>query len=147
MRSLSVINNVPSISPSIKRASTLSLSPLAISVGQPDFAAKRAARTLVNIPPRPNLPPPPAISNKLSSRARTVWNSFASGFERGSESNIPCWSVKIINKSAWTWPATIAASVSLSPKRISSVETVSFSLITGMTCHSIKFCNASHEFK
>jgi hypothetical protein len=61
----------------------LSLSPLAINVGQPDFAAKRAARTLVNIPPRPNLPPPPAISNKLSSRARTVWNSFASGFERG----------------------------------------------------------------
>ncbi len=61
------------------RDNTLSLSPLAISVGQPDLAAKRAARTLVTMPPRPSTPPPPAISNKTSSMARTVDNSFASG--------------------------------------------------------------------
>ena len=146
-RSLSVVNKVPSISPAISRASTCSLSPLAIRVGQPDLAAKRAARTFVTIPPRPNTPPPPAISNKRSSNARTEENSLALGLLRGSESNMPCWSVKIINNSAETCPATIAAKVSLSPKRISSVDTVSFSLMTGITRQSMRFCKASQEFK
>ncbi len=79
MRSLSVVNKVPSISPAIARDRTLSLSPLAMRVGQPDLAAKRAARTLVTIPPRPSTPPPPAMSNKSSSIARTVESNLASG--------------------------------------------------------------------
>ncbi|MNE92813.1 hypothetical protein D3C80_1905830 [compost metagenome] len=49
---------------------------------------------------------------------------------------MPSRSVRITSKSASTRFATSAARVSLSPKRISSVTTVSFSLITGITFSS-----------
>ncbi len=48
-----------------------------MTVAQPERAAKRAARTLVIMPPRPKTPPPPAIANKLSSMARTSGNKIA----------------------------------------------------------------------
>ncbi len=52
---------------------------------------------------------------------------------RGSPENKPRWSVRMTSASASTRLATSAASVSLSPNLISSLTTVSFSLITGMT--------------
>ncbi len=56
---------------------------------QPDLAAKRAARTLVTMPPRPDTATTSHF-NKASSMARTVDNNFASGYDVGLESNIPC---------------------------------------------------------
>ena len=44
-----------------------------------------------------------------------------------------------MSKSALDICATLAANLSLSPNLISSVETVSFSLITGITRNSISF--------
>jgi len=57
----------------------------------------------------------------------------AFGFWRGSAVNRPIWSVRIISASASIRLATNAPKVSLSPNLISSVTTVSFSLMIGMT--------------
>lgn len=59
--------------------------------------------------------------------------NLASGFLRGSESYRPRWSVRMISVSASIRLVTSAPSVSLSPSRISSVTTVSFSLTIGTT--------------
>ena len=55
------------------------------------------------------------------------------GVPAGSQSKSPSWSVSRIRRSASIRFATRAARVSLSPKRSSSVATVSFSLMTGIT--------------
>jgi hypothetical protein len=52
---------------------------------------------------------------------------------RGSAEKSPRWSVRITSASASIRFVTSAPSVSLSPKRISSTTTVSFSLMTGTT--------------
>ena len=57
----------------------------------------------------------------------------ACGSLRGSAEYRPRWSVRITSASASTRLATSAPSVSLSPNLISSLTTVSFSLMTGMT--------------
>jgi hypothetical protein len=57
----------------------------------------------------------------------------AAGSLRGSAEYRPRWSVRITSASASTRLATSAPSVSLSPNLISSLTTVSFSLMTGIT--------------
>ena len=73
-----------------------------------------------------------AVPRSRSPRPR----SRASGCSRGSAVYSPSMSVSRISSSAATSTATCAARKSLSPKEISSVAVVSFSLITGSTRHS-----------
>ena len=65
----------------------------------------------------------------------------------GSDEYKPFISDNRINKSALHICATLDASLSLSPNLISSVATVSFSLITGITFSSISFINVARAFK
>jgi hypothetical protein len=103
-------------------------------VDAPERAARLAAMIFVSMPPRPiELPAPPAIRSRSGSPAAAVVTSVAAESSRGSAVNNPCWSVSRTRTSASTRFVTSAPSVSLSPNRISSVVTVSFSLITGMT--------------
>ncbi|MCY1563296.1 hypothetical protein D9M68_1008380 [compost metagenome] len=60
---------------------------------------------------------------------------------------MPSRSVRITSRSASTRLATRAARVSLSPKRISSVTTVSFSLITGMAPSSTRVRRVLRAFR
>ena len=125
---------VPGAWPSTSSVSTSGRRPEAMVVMVPERAASAAARTLVVMPPRPRPePPPPAMAARAGSEARALGIRRAAGFCLGSASNRPSWSVRITNRSASTRLATRAARVSLSPKRISSVTTVSFSLTTGTT--------------
>ena len=57
----------------------------------------------------------------------------ASGRLRGSPVSTPATSLRITSICAWTIEATSDESMSLSPKRISSTATVSFSLMIGIT--------------
>ena len=105
-----------------------------MSVVAPERAARRAASTLVSMPPLPTVEPaPPAMASMRASVAETSASSLACGFLRGSESYRPSMSVRMTSQSASIRLVTSAPNVSLSPKRISSVTTVSFSLITGTT--------------
>ncbi len=107
---------------------------LAITVWAPLCAARRAASTLVSMPPLPiALPAPPAIAASAGSSARASRISVACASRLGSAEYRPCWSVRMMSASASTRLVTRAPSVSLSPTLISSVTTVSFSLITGTT--------------
>ena len=65
----------------------------------------------------------------------------------GSEEYSPFISDNSTNKSALHICATRAASLSLSPNLISSVDTVSFSLITGITFKSRSFISVALAFK
>jgi hypothetical protein len=105
-----------------------------MTVPAPERAARLAASTLVSMPPRPrSLPAPPAIASSAGSPARAERTSVAALSVRGSEVYSPCWSVSRISTSASIRLVTSAPSVSLSPTRISSVVTVSFSLTIGIT--------------
>ena len=122
-------------SPAASRVSTSASRPLAMTVDAPERAARFAASTFVSMPPRPSaLPAPPAIASSAGSPARAV------AHERGVRDrcagrpvNRPCWSVSSTSTSASIRLVTSAPSVSLSPTRISSVVTVSFSLMIGIT--------------
>ena len=121
-------------SPAARRKSTSSSRPQAITVDAPLPAARLAARILVSMPPRPiDEPAPPAINSSAGSPAVAWSMKRASGTLRGSAEYRPRWSVRITSASASTRLATSAPSVSLSPNLISSLTTVSFSLITGIT--------------
>ena len=105
-----------------------------MTVEAPERAARLAARILVSMPPRASaLPAPPAMASSAASPARASRTSVASGCLRGSAVYSPAWSVRMISTSASIRFATSAPSVSLSPTRISSVVTVSFSLMIGIT--------------
>jgi hypothetical protein len=105
-----------------------------MTVEAPDRAARFAASTLVSMPPRASaLPTPPAMASSAGSPARPSLSNVASGFLRGSAVYNPDWSVSRTSTSASIRFATSAPSVSLSPTRISSVVTVSFSFTTGIT--------------
>ena len=94
--------------------------------------AIRAAASLEAIPPLPTAEPgPPATSSKAASTATTCSTSVASANRLGSASNRPSVSVSRTRHSAPTRLAMSAARRSLSPKRISSSATASFSLMTG----------------
>ena len=139
---------VPIASPALKRVNTLGSRPDAITVCAPLLAARLAASILVSMPPLPmSLPAPPAIfsSSKFPAVSKVI--NFASLSLRGSAEYKPCWSVKITKASASIKFATSAPSVSLSPKRISSVTTVSFSLMIGITFKSSKVLSVERAFK
>ena len=68
-------------------------------------------------------------------------------FLLGSEEYRPLMSDSNIRRSALHICATRAANLSLSPNFISSVETVSFSLITGITPSSRSFIKVALAFK
>ena len=112
----------------------LGTSPLVITIAQPACVAVRAAMSFVIIPPL-EIPetPSPAISSISGVISLITSNLFASGFVEGLLEYKPSTSDNKIKLSALTVAAIWAASLSLSPKRISSVATVSFSLTIGTT--------------
>jgi len=105
----------------------------AITTATPDHVAILAAASLDTIPPLPRAPPGPAICSSSWSISVTSSMSDASAARRGSELNSPGVSVSNTSSSAETRWATRAASLSLSPKRISSSDVASFSFTTGTT--------------
>ena len=78
-------------------------------VAAPEREARRAARSLVIMPPRPRpLRLSPTISLRRSSLMLASLTRLALGFTRGSHSNSPCWSVRMISRSASSKFATNA---------------------------------------
>ena len=118
--------------PAMASATTSARSAAAITVRTPDHDAILAAASLVAMPPLPRwLPAPPATRSRCWS---TVWISSisdASASSRGSAVSTPAVSVSSTNRSAPASWATSAAMRSLSPKRISSLASASFSLTMG----------------
>ena len=145
--SLSDINIVPNASPSDNLDKIWLTLPPAITVFAPERAASLAALSFVIMPPLPRVLEDPASSSRDSSWEFPLVTRFAFGFFLGSASKRPSWSVSITNRSASIILATNAAKVSLSPKRIWSVATVSFSLITGITPNLINSWSVFLTFK
>ena len=109
-------------------------------VSHPLFIHIFAAAILVTIPPLPKLDVwALAICSIVLFILKTSLIFFASLFLLGFLSYNPSTSLSRISKSASIIWATLAANLSLSPYLISSVATVSFSLITGITlfCKSV----------
>ncbi len=120
--------------PARASASTPGLLAAAITVRTPDQAAILAAASLVTMPPLPcTVPAPPARASISWSTSTISSMSEADESKRGSAVSTPAVSVSITSSPAETMWATRAASLSLSPKRISSSATASFSLTTGTT--------------
>ena len=92
----------------------------------PASVARRAASTLLAIPP---VPTPPVDSRTRGSASRAT--SRTRGMRCPSPSSRPSTSLRSTRRSASTSGATIAASWSLSPNLISSTATESFSLRMG----------------
>ena len=104
----------------------------AMTVRTPDQAAILAAAILEAMPPLPPvLPGPPASDSRAWSTSTISSMSDADGSRRGSADSRPGVSVSRTSSPAPTRWATSAARRSLSPKRISSSATASFSLTTG----------------
>ncbi len=117
-------------------------------VWPPLLAARRAARTLVSMPPVPMaLPEPPAMASSAGSPAWPWWMKRASGCLRGSALYRPDWSVRMTSTSASIRLVTRAPRVSLSPTRISSVTTVSFSLTMGTTPRASRVLSVLRAFR
>ena len=99
--------------------------------------------------------PPVPISEKVPLAILSNFLSSTNAFEMssallfflGSSVNKPFSSVKSRRQSASTRFDTIAAKLSLSPNLISSVATVSFSLITGITLSEISLQIVDLAFK
>ena len=101
------------------------------STGTPPREARRAAETFDAMPPVPSLPPSPAMTPLRSLPLHTSGTNCAPGSE-GLRSNRPSTSDSSTSASQNARCDTSAARRSLSPKRISDVATVSFSLTIGM---------------
>ena len=97
-----------------------------------------AATTFERIPPEPCAEVVCVISQLLERREvlDALDQRARPGRVRGSAVCRPSEFVRMIKRSAPTRIATCAARKSLSPKEISSVAVVSFSLTTGTTRHS-----------
>ena len=142
------MNWVPIDSPRASLTSTSGWRPEATTVWAPPLAARRAASTLVIIPPLPiDEPAPPAMVSSTGSPATTRSSRRACGSRRGSAVNRPDWSVRITSASASIRLVTSAPSVSLSPNLISSVTTVSFSLMIGTTPSSSSASSVERAFR
>ena len=116
-----------------RRASVPAAVPLQITAGMPASLAISAAATLLRIPPEPKADVRSPISRPLE-RGEVVdldSTSSAPGSARGSAVWRPSTSVSRTSRRASSRIATWAARKSLSPKVISSVAVVSFSLTTG----------------
>ena len=99
---------------------------------QPAPTAMRAAISLVSMPPLES-PPTGALPAMATISGPMAWTSriIRAGPRRGSRSYRPSMLESSSSASAEAMVARRAARRSLSPKRISPVATVSFSLTTG----------------
>ena len=139
---------MPTSSPAQARASTPGSNPLPITVGMPAAVAISAAATFERIPPEPSADVAVEIDNAASSDgSATDRTSEADGSERGSPVNNPAVEVSSNSSDASTSTATCAARKSLSPKEISSVVVVSFSLMTGTIRHSTSLRSVRRAFR
>ncbi len=130
-------NRVPAVSPAHARASSPGSKPDPITVGIPAADAISAAATFERIPPEPSGDVAEPIDSASSSAGSpTEETSCADGSTRGSAVISPDVLVSSSSSDASTRTATWAARKSLSPKEISSVVVVSFSLMTGTIRHS-----------
>ena len=103
----------------------------------PAAVAISAAATFERMPPEPSGDVAAPIDSASSSAgSSTDVTSRADGSTRGSAVNRPGVEVSSSSSDASTSTATCAARKSLSPKEISSVVVVSFSLMTGTIRHS-----------
>ena len=102
----------------------------------PAAVAISAATTFERIPPEPSGELAWPMSALERREVVDVSMSSRRGSRRGSAVYSPSVSVSITSRSAPTRSATWAARKSLSPKEISSVVVVSFSLMTGTTRQS-----------
>ena len=114
----------------------------------PAAVAISAAATFERIPPEPSGDVVEEIESAESSAGSdTVSTSRADGSERGSPVNSPAVDVSNNSSDASTSTATCAARKSLSPKEISSVVVVSFSLMTGTIRHSTSLRSVRRAFR
>ncbi len=108
-----------------------------MTVSIPPAVAISAATTFERIPPVPSGDVVwPIASAPSASKSVISSTSRASGSAFGLAVKSPSTSVSSTSRSAPMSIATCAARKSLSPKEISSVVVVSFSLMTGSTRHS-----------
>ena len=135
---------VPTSSPRAAATIAPARRPLHTTMGMPATMSTRAALIFVIMPPEPTVvPAPPATAMISGPMASTRPISFASGSKCGFASKSPSMSERMTMRSASTRHATSAASVSLSPKRICSTDTVSFSFTMGTTPKSSSRSNVS----
>ena len=121
----------------VTAASTPGREASAMTASTPDHTAILAAASFEPIPPLPTaVPGPPAMRSSSWSISTTSSMSEPASVRRGSSVSRPAVSVSSTSCSARTRWATRAASRSLSPNRISSSATASFSLTTGTTPRS-----------
>ena len=105
-----------------------------MTMGMPAAMSTRAALIFVIMPPDPTVvPASPATSMTAWSMRSTRPMRRAPSTRCGFASYSPSMSDRMTMRSASMRQATSAASVSLSPKRICSTDTVSFSFTTGTT--------------
>ena len=108
--------------------------PSAITAISPAPVTMRAASSLLLMPPVPRELPGPSAYEAISFVISvTSPMSLAPPDFFGSAVISPSMSERMRRRSAFTRFATRALSLSLSPNLISSAETVSFSLMTGIT--------------
>ena len=132
----------PPASPATTAPRTPGRLPSAMTTSTPDQVAILAAASFDAMPPLPtSLPGPPATASSRWSISTTSSMSEASSACRGSAVSRPGVSVSRTSRSAPTRWATRALSRSLSPKRISSSATASFSLTTGTTPSSSRWAS------
>ena len=119
-----------------------------MTASTPDHVAILAAANFEAMPPLPTADPgPPAMRSSSWSISTTSSISDASTARRGSSVKSPAVSVSSTNWSAPTRWATRAARRSLSPNRISSSATASFSLTTGTTPRSSSRANVRRAWR
>ena len=109
-----------------------------MTAGMPAAVAISAATTFERIPPEPSgeVVWPMSMASEAREVGRPRRRAGAAGSVRGSAVKRPSMSVSRTSRSAPMRIATCAARKSLSPKEISSVVVVSFSLMTGTTLQS-----------
>ena len=119
-----------------------------MTVGIPAAVAISAAATFERIPPEPSGDVAEPIESEASSDgSSTDVTSRADGSTRGSAVSSPGVEVSSSSSDASTRTATWAARKSLSPKEISSVVVVSFSLMTGTIRHSTSLRSVRRAFR
>ena len=108
--------------------------PWQMTMGMPAAMSTRAALIFVIMPPEPTPDTAPPAAARMSRPTRsTTGMSVAAGSICGFAVYSPSMSESITMRSASMRQATSAAKVSLSPKRICSTDTVSFSFTMGTT--------------
>ena len=129
---------VPTCLPATISASTPGLWPLAMMTFSPAVDTRRAASSLLDMPPLPG--PPSWSSTSAMMESLTSWTVVIvrNSDPEGSASYKPSTSDKITSSASCNKLVTSAAKRSLSPNVTisSSTATVSFSLMIGITPHS-----------